>query len=253
MRDELHDWVALQIERSLPGVADATAVPRLADAAAALLHPASRRQVFGLEPPPGGISEADELAERCLDALRTWAPMLDARASEALALQLRDLGLPPITAAPAPSAPVLELHVFVGTSVADVETGETVEDPSVIERIGKLAHGAPERSETSLVDVPCIEAVVSDERGRWATDGRADLLYDDEQRALRCRLVFDLVREPTPEELSALFDAIENELFFTGWGMILEWDFERPKELEELSVHTDTEILAHRLLPIASS
>lgn len=250
MSDEIHDWVALQIERARPGAADVSAVPRLADAAAALRNPTSGRQVFGLQPPPGGIPGAGALAERCLDALRAWAPMLDAETSEALALQLRDLGLPPIVAAPEPPTPTLALHVFVGARIEDLETGEKVDDPALLDRVGNLVHGAPERSDFSLVDIPCIDAVVSSEEERWATDGWAELFYDDQERALRCRLTFDLVRAPTPEELSVLLDAIENELFFTGWGMNLDWDFELPTELEDLSVYTDTKVLAHRLLPI---
>ena len=54
----------------------------------------------------------------------------------------------------------------------------------------------------------------------------------------------------------ALRQVVERELFFTSWGLNLDWDVpESAVDLDELLVQTQTTVVSHRLevLPVADS
>jgi hypothetical protein len=50
------------------------------------------------------------------------------------------------------------------------------------------------------------------------------LVFDSTDGTLSARLTFDLTREPTASELDGLLATVRSELFFTSWGMNLDWD-----------------------------
>jgi hypothetical protein len=151
MSQQIHDWIAAQIERAVPGVADVTSVPRLADAASVLIHPRPGGTVFGLELPPG-VDGTAALAARCLAVLAMWLPQLDQAQRDEFGLHLRRLSLPALVPPPRERVAAGHVHFFIAATVEDPETEESVDDPAILARLD----GASARAGDLLLDLPCL-------------------------------------------------------------------------------------------------
>lgn len=149
------------------------------------------------------------------------------------------------------SAPVIvaKLRVVLPASVDNYETGEPLEDIALLR---KFEGGHPENEE--LCEVYCIEQATLDpgregplgQPARWAHASSVRLKYDAEARALRCIIELDLSRNPTDEELEKLLTVIEKELFYTGWGLNLDW-VRIPDG--DWSVHVGDAPISHSITP----
>jgi hypothetical protein len=220
---------------------DPTAMTRLLDAAAVLRDPRPGAQVFGLQLPPGGLEGMPALSELCLARARDWAPVLADSARPEMAKLLRRLGLPPLVQEAAPPVVAHQLQVFIRAEAEDLDTEEPVTDLAVLASLA----GVPPQNDVSLIDLSCIADAVSGREGPWARDGRALLVF--ERGALFCRLTFDLVRPPTPDEQNELIAVITDELFFTGWGMNLDWALD--EEHPEVAIRTSTRVISSEICP----
>jgi hypothetical protein len=252
MSKQIHDWIVQQIQAhsvvraSAEQVAtgDPAAMVRLIDAAAALRDPSGQGQPFGLALPTGGLDAASGLADACIVEIRAWASRIDPRWHSELAGLLASRGLPPLFAPEAVSAPVCHLHVFVAASVEELETDEPVTDAATLAALDGTGPVSP----LSLVELPCVASVFASSvvgGHPWAQKGRAVIVFDSAQSQLRCRLTFDLAREPTDSEIARLGWVVENELFYTGWGTNLDWAL--GADHEHLRIQTGTRVHSHEL------
>src|SRR5262249_1387847 len=154
---------------------------------------------------------------------------LDANRASELASLVDQLALPRITAQPSllPSA-VAVLHVFVAAHVEDIETDEERTGASVLQSFD----GTREERGQRLVDMASIrhatggscELVGVREDYGWAVASDVTLVLTESDNHLRCRLTFDVSRVPNDGELLQLLHVIEDELFFTSWGLNMVWD-----------------------------
>ena len=203
---------------------DATVATRLADAAGGLCVGS---QAFGMQ-----LRANAELAASCAAPLAEWLSVVRDRAAFVRLLERHGLSI----AAPSPRPGASHvLHVFVEARCEDIETDELVTDPNVLAQFV----GVRPTGDTSLTEIPCLRAVT---RG-WAIDGHAELV-----EGLRFRLTFELTRAPFPPELTALFQVIDEVLFFTGWGLNLELYAEAAPD--NFMVHTGTNVVGHDVLPV---
>jgi hypothetical protein len=251
MNQKMHDWIVGQIEASAaaPG-RNVRAVIELADAAATL-RGAKEGQIFGLQVTRASIPSPEALADRCLSVLAGWVPYLTETQAEQVARMLHErelpsaaIGLPEI--APLPTA-VARLNVYLKANVVDVETGRLVTDPSLVMRfVGARASGY-------LDDVPCLVGATGGEHG-WYCGGSASIVEDPAwYGALLCELALDLAKVPDTVDITGLLRVIEEELFFTSWGLDLAWEIEpdRAYGIEELALSVDVVPIEHRLERIA--
>jgi hypothetical protein len=242
MNQKVYDWIAAQIEAARPVNADVNAVTPVGDAAATLLG-RKAGQVFGMQLSPDALGpRADELAERCLSVLEEWIPALTSEQRDQVGALLRDLRLPALVPAPAIPVPVVNLLVYTAAGVENFETGDEVVDPAILAR-----YDGATTSEFS--DAHCLTEATGGKNGWWCS-GDATLVYDRERAQLRCLLTLGLTRSPTAEEIARILKAIETELFFSGWGLNLDWEVEDPEGLDELSPSVKTEPIEHRLEPV---
>lgn len=258
MASTYFDWLAgkiaehAKIEVTEQGY-DSTALTRLADAAAALRNPAPGAQAFGLSLPPGGVDDAEVLVKRCLEILRERTALLEPEARRELSALLQRLGLDAGVSGPEMPKATHVLRVLLATLVDDAESEEELHDAVTL----RTLDGAREVHHASLVDIPPIDEAVGRPREplkrdtSWARHGSARLVFDREANALRCELLFELTREPMPQQLEALLDAVRGGLFDSSWALNLEWEF--PEGAPDVIVHLKQQIVSHVLSPLSSA
>ncbi|MBK6695604.1 MAG: hypothetical protein IPG50_25840 [Myxococcales bacterium] len=244
MTQKVHDWISAQIEASRPGSNDVKVVPQLFDAAATLrgLKPG---QCFGMQVAPETLASAEALAQRCVEVLKEWVPRLsDAQHGELgkllAGVGLRTEGLP---AAPS-STVVASLLVYVQAKIvnveADTEEEEKIRDPEILARFDGARVIQP------LDQVDCLMEATGGDDKSWWLGGDASLVYD-RATGMRCRLTLDASRIPSDAEIATVLQTIERDLFFTGWGMNLEWEIEEADDTLNLSPMVGRTVLGHRL------
>jgi len=186
---------------------DATVATRLADAANGLRVGS---HAFGMQ-----VQANAELAASCTALLAEWLPIVRDNAA-----WLR-------TASHV-------LHVFMPARCENIDTDEPVTDPAVLAQFV----GVRPSGDVSLTELPCLERMTKG----LAIDGHAELVD-----GLQLRLTFALTRAPFPTELTALVQVIEEVLFFSGWGLNLEFYAEGAPD--DVIVHVGTKVVSHRVLP----
>lgn len=145
----------------------------------------------------------------------------------------------------------VHLLVYTTANVEDLETGDEIVDPTILARYdGATTH--------EFTDVPCLAKVTGSgtgglledpNPGRWCRSGNATLVYDHEYARLRCLLTLGLTRTPSSDEIAKILGTIETELFFSGWGMNLDWEVKEDDEtLADLHIQVDTKPVEHRLV-----
>jgi hypothetical protein len=241
MSQKVHDWIAARIEESRPGNPDVNVVTQLCDAAASLRGQGSG-QVFGMQVDAASVTGASDLADRALAVVTEWLPTLTTDQHAAIGSVLAKLGLPAVggAVAPLPKRVVSKLLVWTKAEVVDIDTSAVITDPTIIARF----EGA--RPSSDLGDPLCLVDATEGDDGFWI-GGDAELVLDHARTGLRCLLTLDLARVPTTEQVNRLLGVIENDLFFTGWGLNLDWEVEDQDGLENVSVSVDVKPVQHRL------
>jgi hypothetical protein len=250
-----YDWLSAQIEQHAKiqvakQVYDHTALTRLADAAGALRNRPPGAQAFGMTLPAEGIEGSEALVDRCLAIIEERAPLLDdPDVRDNLGALLQRYGLKPVIPAPVPPQITHRLHVNLPVVVEAAGSEEEIHDESTLRGLDGTRADA-----ISLVDVACVHDAVGHhldpvkKSTGWANDGFARLVFDDHLRALRCQLVFSLVREPAPPELERLLQCIRTELSDSSWIANLEWD--PPQGAPEVIVHIQHRVVSHEMSPV---
>lgn len=245
MTQKTIDWIAAKIEASRPGASDARVVTDLVDTVATLRGLKSG-QCFGLQVPKEVLAApgAAVLAARGIEVLEEWAPHLSLAQHDMLGELLvrtgiRHAGLP---MAPSPPPAVARLLVDVPATIQrfdpETEDHEDVHDPAVIARFDGV------RASQGLDDLPCVVRATGGDDS-WCLGGGAALVYDP-ATGLRCRLTFEAARVPNAKEVASALKMVEQELFFTGWGLNLEWAIE-DADLCDMHASVRSNVLAHRL------
>lgn len=248
MSQEMHDWIAARIEASAPANNEFRSmwfVTQLAHAAATLRGWGSG-QAFGMHVAVWAIPDRRALADRCLAMLARWVRFLSEEQSEQVAKMLRQLHLPVPDGLPEPSAadaPVARLFVYTKAQVHDIDTTETITDPEVVDAYVGAQPTIP-------IDDSPLTDVMGGERHGWWRGGEVTIVRGDDADdadALRCELAFDLAKVPDSSEIGRVLRIVEEELFFTGWGLNLDFTSDRSDSYDGVALHVDTVPIAHRL------
>ena len=214
---KLRTWIAGKIEEHAPNRERPGDAVDLLVAAEALRGTPGKSMAFGLQLPADGVLEPEPLVARCLELLRAWAPFVPPASGGEFARAIARLEAP-MGSSPAPRRGAHVLRVWCPAVLEDFESNEELvyDAPEVLREYDGVAL----RNRVELTELPCLRAAASG----WAFGGAASLAFDGQEGTLSACLSFDLDRKPTQAELDRLLAAIRDELFFTSWGLNLEWD-----------------------------
>lgn len=212
------NWVANEIEQHTTmgpfASGRMTTATRLADAARALRSGDDHSQIFGLT-----IPNRDErfapLYERAMAILSEWSQSFTEEEQTTLADFMHSLGLPTFASVTAPKTAVAELRIVLPASLVNVDREEAIIDPKLLQRLD----GAHVENEDAVFDLPCMESVADD----CGCGSQMWLEYDAKANALRGVLALEVSRMLSNEEVEALLAVVERDLFFSGWGLNLQW------------------------------
>ena len=176
-----------------------------------------RSQVFGLDlgtTKLGALPGHEERVRRIRELFREWLDFTEGPVRQQIVDELKWSDMGDWLGVEAPVTGATHSVVFeIRVAVSDSETDEAVSSPRLAELDGCSEEGALDLTELApLRDLD------------WLVEGDLVLRYDQARAALRGYLEFRASTRPSDDDIARLRSIIEEELFFSGWGMNLEFD-----------------------------